>query len=81
MFYFKNDGVLLSKTFDHILPKSKGGTDEKQNLIRCCHMCNGLKSSRDLKGFIDFLKVMKPTSFYSAKKIDTMIENAYLLLN
>ena len=33
-------------TLDHIEPKSKGGTDEAENLCTCCVDCNQIKSNR-----------------------------------
>lgn len=34
---------------DHIVPHSKGGSDEIDNLITACSRCNGGKSDKDLK--------------------------------
>jgi len=31
---------------DHIVPRSKGGTDEEENLWLACHPCNLFKSDR-----------------------------------
>lgn len=33
-------------TTDHIVPKSKGGTDTWENLVACCRSCNGSKGNR-----------------------------------
>ena len=41
----KQDGVILH--VDHILPRSKGGTDEIDNLQTLCSKCNIGKSNRD----------------------------------
>jgi hypothetical protein len=38
---------------DHIVPTSKGGTDESSNLVRACGRCNNHKSSRDLLQFLN----------------------------
>ena len=40
-------------TFDHLIPKSRGGTNDLSNLIGCCQRCNRLKAEGDL----DFLRV------------------------
>ena len=37
---------------DHIIPISKGGTNENDNLITACHRCNTSKSDKDLEEFI-----------------------------
>jgi hypothetical protein len=41
----RQDGVLLE--VDHILPRSRGGTDELTNLQTLCKKCNIGKSNRD----------------------------------
>lgn len=37
---------------DHIIPLSKGGNNEDDNLITACHSCNKLKSDKSLKEFV-----------------------------
>ncbi len=37
----------VAKTFDHFKPTSKGGTDERWNLVPSCHHCNSAKGNRD----------------------------------
>lgn len=37
---------------DHIVPRSKGGSDSLDNLATACRKCNVLKSDRDLIDFI-----------------------------
>ncbi|MDA8054147.1 MAG: HNH endonuclease signature motif containing protein [Thermoplasmatales archaeon] len=36
-------------TLDHIVPRSKGGTDSKDNLVTCCFECNSIKSGKTLE--------------------------------
>lgn len=33
-------------TRDHVLPRSKGGSDDWTNLVSCCYPCNNRKSDR-----------------------------------
>ena len=33
----------VSNSVDHIIPKTKGGTDDYGNLAGCCHYCNSAK--------------------------------------
>jgi 5-methylcytosine-specific restriction endonuclease McrA len=33
-------------TKDHVIPKSRGGSDDKSNLVWCCHSCNSKKWAR-----------------------------------
>lgn len=47
---------ILVATIDHIIPRSKGGSHRKENLVDCCETCNGVKGSYDLKMFIVKLK-------------------------
>jgi len=37
---------------DHIIPLSRGGTNERVNLIYCCATCNMLKSDKSLEEFM-----------------------------
>lgn len=33
-------------TFDHVLPKSRGGKTNWQNIVTCCHTCNNRKANK-----------------------------------
>ena len=33
-------------TFDHVIPRSRGGADSWENLVACCLRCNNLKGDR-----------------------------------
>jgi len=43
-------------TIDPIVPRSKGGTDAKENLQLLCNACNATKSTRSQSEFIEILK-------------------------
>lgn len=50
-------------TLDHIVPRAKGGTDERRNLQLLCGVCNSLKGTRSQDDFIQELQrqgVAKP---------------------
>lgn len=55
-------GYCLGKatTYDHILPRSRGGTDSWRNCISACLICNGLKGSRTPEE-ADMPLLFKPT--------------------
>lgn len=33
-------------TFDHVMPKSRGGPTNWENIVSCCHTCNNKKADR-----------------------------------
>ena len=33
-------------TFDHVIPRSKGGRTTWENVVTCCHICNLIKGNR-----------------------------------
>lgn len=44
------DGIAV--TMDHILPRSRGGLTELDNLLACCRDCNLSKKDRTLREWI-----------------------------
>ena len=36
-------------TLDHVVPRSKGGDTNWENIVTCCKSCNNFKGSKDLK--------------------------------
>lgn len=41
-----------SATVDHKIPKSKGGTNDRENLVLACNECNNAKGDRSYEDFI-----------------------------
>lgn len=41
-----NDGNIILMTADHKIPKSKGGSDRRENLITMCYICNQFKGNK-----------------------------------
>ena len=46
--YFERLKHLTDKTIDHIIPLSKGGRNEENNLVACCEKCNRFKADKIL---------------------------------
>jgi len=44
-------------TVDHVIPKSEGGLNTKQNLVICCGKCNNLKADMTVKALFNRLKI------------------------
>lgn len=42
----KKRKIWLHATIDHIIPRSRGGNNDLNNLACCCKTCNSHKSSR-----------------------------------
>lgn len=37
------NGDLLDATWDHVIPRSKGGSNRMDNMVRACRECNTMK--------------------------------------
>lgn len=44
------------RTIEHIVPKSKGGKNNLNNLIYACYECNNLRSNMDFIEFKNYIK-------------------------
>lgn len=54
-------GKLLTEvtaTIDHMLPLSRGGKNDRDNLCAACSPCNGFKSSMTAEEFIEYRKTV-----------------------
>lgn len=43
-------GMRATLTIDHVVPRSRGGTSEWENIVACCAPCNRRKGDRLLSG-------------------------------
>jgi hypothetical protein len=55
----ETDGI-FDWHIDHIVPKSKGGTDERENLCKACMQCNLSKGSKDPVEFFEEISAHGP---------------------
>lgn len=45
-YYCKKQITMAEMTIDHLIPKSKGGTNHISNLVPCCEPCNQKKANK-----------------------------------
>lgn len=68
-------------TVDHVIPKSKGGTENSDNLVACCKSCNSIKGTKSLDECGFTVKHLRDTSITpyihisSSKDPPTPLEN------
>jgi len=43
------DVHVQQRTLDHVIPLSKGGTNDPSNLVTCCKLCNNKKKTHGLE--------------------------------
>lgn len=55
-------------TFDHIIPRSKGGEDMMDNMIMACMDCNSVRGSRDIYEFYDLVCLIPNHKMADPKK-------------
>lgn len=65
-----------AEELDHLIPVSKGGTDDPENLVHACKRCNRSKNGKDLADFLN----MSINDIYL--KIDhKMVQNNQKIMN
>ena len=62
LFELKHRGVpcfycgQIGRTLDHVVPKSRGGSDDRENLVIACERCNSSKGNKPQEEFfLDFI--------------------------
>ena len=78
-----DDGNYL--TVDHVIPKSRGGTNKVTNLVTCCHFCNMNKARQTIKAFceaqeLDYSKVRGRLRRCRKRSVEKYREAAKVLL-
>jgi 5-methylcytosine-specific restriction endonuclease McrA len=69
-------GATTDLTIDHVIPRSKGGSNTWENLVTCCGICNVRKCSKDVDEFLSEYnltmrhKPFRPSYLYFVEKIN-----------
>jgi len=58
---------------EHAHPRSKGGTNDIDNLLPACRACNSRKRYRDIEEYREYLKAQDPPRKASVEIIKTMV--------
>lgn len=58
-FYCEKLVSITSATKDHLVPKSKGGSNSIMNLVMACRHCNTAKGDMSKEDFFDLIKSRK----------------------
>ncbi|MGH9406228.1 MAG: HNH endonuclease [Terriglobia bacterium] len=65
-------GVLPASelTLDHVIPRSRGGRTDWDNLVACCHRCNNLKGDRlPEEAELKLLRPPRPFSLHTSRQL------------
>jgi 5-methylcytosine-specific restriction endonuclease McrA len=61
-------------TLDHVIPRSRGGHTDWDNLVACCHSCNNLKGDRlPEEAGLKLLRPPRPFTLHTSRQIMRMI--------
>ena len=85
-----NKSTGLKLEIDHVVPRSKGGSDRVNNLVLACHRCNQNKGNRSLHEFLKIKPAVlkrvqdslgKPLNLQNAAQMNIMRKELYQVLN
>ena len=61
-------------TLDHVIPRSRGGHTDWDNLVACCHRCNNLKGDRlPEEAGLRLLRPPHPFTLHTSRQIMRMM--------
>jgi 5-methylcytosine-specific restriction endonuclease McrA len=61
-------------TLDHVIPRSRGGHTDWDNLVACCHTCNNLKGDRlPEDAGLKLLRPPRPFTLHTSRQIMRML--------
>lgn len=64
-------GAAENLTTDHIVPRSKGGEDVPDNVVRVCKSCNSSKGAKGQRGFTSGKRLKTRTTTTASPKANT----------
>ena len=73
-YYCKSNNPMIM-TIDHKTPISRGGADDKDNMVCCCFICNHLKGSLTVNEFRKYMSSLR--KLYELSKLSVDIEVRY----
>ena len=57
-------------TLDHVIPRSRGGHTDWDNLVACCHRCNNLKGDRlPEEAGLKLLRPPRPFTLHTSRQL------------
>jgi len=68
--------ALVSITWDHLVPRSRGGTREPSNLVVCCSVCNKLKAAHPVEDVDQARALIDARRRHQARILDQLRELA-----
>lgn len=64
-------------TLDHVVPRSRGGHTDWDNLVACCHSCNNLKGDRlPEEANVRLLRPPRPFTLHTSRQLMRMMGKA-----
>jgi 5-methylcytosine-specific restriction endonuclease McrA len=61
-------------TLDHVIPRSRGGHTDWDNLVACCHRCNNLKGDRLPEEVgLELLRPPRPFTLHTSRQLLRMM--------
>ena len=64
-------------TLDHVIPRSRGGHTDWDNLVACCHRCNNLKGDRlPEEAGLKLLRLPRPFTLHTSRQLMRMMARA-----
>lgn len=77
-FRTQRTGDVAAGMFDHVIPRSRGGTDDPVNLVPCCHLCNASKHDRTIEEWRALiLPRIAGAPKFSAKQVEWLLQAGF----